>query len=67
MLATDSVSTYNTLSLSLSLSVLHSQTHLAYPMFCVSVVTARIQICSTIINGLRVLQTEQISVVCYDI
>jgi len=69
MLATDSVSKYNTpLSLSLSLThslcVLHSQTHLAHPMFLVSEVTARIQICSTVINGLRVLQRKQISVLC---
>ena len=64
MLATDSVSKYNT-PLSLSLSVLHSQTHLAHPMFSVSDDTARIPVCSTVINGLRVLKREQISVLCF--
>lgn len=44
--------------------MLHSETHLAHLMFPVSEVTARIQICSAVINGLRVLQREQISVSC---
>jgi len=52
------------LSLSHSICMLHSETHLAHLMFPVSEVTARIQICSAVINGLRVLQREQISVSC---
>jgi hypothetical protein len=34
-------------------------------MFSVSEVTFRIQICSTVINGLRALHREQISVLCF--
>jgi hypothetical protein len=62
MLATDSVSKYNT---SLSLSLPHSETRLAYPMFSVSYVTARIQSCSTVNHGLRLLQREQISILYF--